>query len=171
MDRPGACLGGEGVTARVIPLLPRRRIEAEILARVYRVLCPQVGPEKALTVIRSAVEGAAEAAGREFAAAAPEGPCLAHFATVLDRWREGNALEIEDLRLRERELSFRVTRCAYAELYRSMGLSGKLAHTLSCSRDAAFARGYHPNLRMDREGTIVEGFGACRFRFLWGGLA
>ncbi|GAB4247878.1 L-2-amino-thiazoline-4-carboxylic acid hydrolase [Deferrisoma sp.] len=156
------------MTAQVIPLLPRRRIEAEMLARVYRVLCPQVGPEKALAVIRSAVEGAAEAAGREFAAAAAEGPCLAHFATVVDRWRQGNALEIEDFRLGERELSFRVTRCAYAELYRSMGLSETLAHTLSCSRDAAFVRGYHPELRMEREGTIVEGHGACRFRFLWG---
>ncbi len=155
--------------AQVIPLLPRRRIEAEMLLRVYRVLCPQVGPDRALAVVSTAVEGAAEAAGREFARQAPEGPSLEHFATVLDRWREGDALDLRDVRLGEEALSFTVTRCRYADLYRSMGLSIPLARALSCGRDAAFARGYHAGLTLERRGTIVEGAAACRFRFVWEG--
>ncbi|WP_025324002.1 L-2-amino-thiazoline-4-carboxylic acid hydrolase [Deferrisoma camini] len=154
---------------RVIPLLPRRRVEAEMLLRVYRVLCPQVGPDRALAVVAAAVEGAAEAAGREFARQAPGGPSLEHFATVLDRWREGDALDVREVRLEEGVLAFTVTRCRYADLYRSMGLSVPLARTLSCGRDAAFARGYHAGLTLERRGTIVEGAAACRFRFVWEG--
>jgi len=153
------------VSATVIPLLARRRIEAEILARVYESLVPRLGEETALEAIGDAVEAAAEAAGRDFAAAAPGGPSLAHFATVLDRWTEGGSLELREVQLAEETLEFAVTRCAYADLYRSLGLPPALGYALSCRRDAAFARGYHPALALDRSATLAEGSPACRFRF------
>ena len=136
--------------AQVIPLLARRRIEAEILSRVFAALSDRVGEDAALEVIGEAVEAAAESAGREFAASAPGAAGLEHFATVIDRWREGRALAVEDVRLSASALSFRVTRCAYADLYRTMGLPPALAGVLSCLRDAAFARGYDRRLRLDQ---------------------
>ncbi len=150
----------------MIPLLARRRIEAEILARVYASLARRLGEEAAQEVIGEAVEAAAEASGRDFAAQAPEGPGLAHFATVLDRWTEGGALELRDVRLAGDTLEFDVTRCAYAELYRSLGLPAALGYALSCRRDAAFARGYLPGLALDRSPTLAEGAPACRFRLV-----
>ncbi len=152
---------------QVIPLLPRRRVEAEILLRVYTALCPRIGTDAALQVIVAAVEASAEAAGREFARQAPGGPSLEHFATVVDRWREGGALDVEGPAIRGNVLELTVTRCAYAELYRSMRLPEALARILSCRRDAAFARGYHPSLRLERSPTLAEGAPACRFRFVW----
>lgn len=151
--------------AQVIPLLARRRIEAEILSRVFAALSERVGEQPALDVIAEAVEAAAGAAGREFAASAPGPAGLEHFATVIDRWREGRALTVEDVRLSGSTLEFRVTRCAYAELYRSMGLPPALAGVLSCRRDAAFARGYDRRLRLDRPETLLDGAPACPFRF------
>ncbi len=151
--------------AQVIPLLARRRIEAEILARVFAALSERVGEQPALEVIAEAVEAAAEAAGRDFAATAPGGTSLAHFSEVIDRWREGRALAVEDVRLSGSALEFRVTRCAYAELYRTMGLPPALARVLSCRRDAAFARGYDRRLRLDRPATLLDGAPACPFRF------
>jgi len=153
------------MSATVIPLLAQRRIEAEILARVFQSLSRRLGKEAALEVIREAVEAAAEAAGSEFATRAGGPPSLAHFAGVLDRWREGQALEIEDVLLTENSLTFGVARCAYLELYRSLGLPPALAYTLSCSRDAAFARGYDPAMGFERSPTLAEGAPACVFRF------
>ncbi len=155
------------MTAEVIPLLPRRRVEAEILSRVFHTLRARVGDEAALEVIRTAVESAAEEAGRAFARQAPGAPTLAHFATVVERWREGNALDVEGPRLSGDVLEFTVTRCGYVELYRSAGLPRELAYALSCARDAAFARGYCAGLRMERSATIAEGSPVCRFRFVW----
>lgn len=157
------------MTGQVIPLLARRRIEAGVLVRVYDALEERIGEEAALQVIGEAVEAAALDAGREFAAGAGGAPSLAHFATVLERWREGEALRIEEVRLTPETLEFRVTRCAYVELYASLGLSPRLAHALSCRRDAAFARGYFPGLAMERSPTLAEGAPACRFCFRWRG--
>jgi len=153
------------VSGTVVPLLARRRIEAEILGRVYRSLAQRVGEETALEVIGEAVEAAAEAAGRDFAAQAEGRPGLEHFATVLDRWCEGRALEVEGVHRSAEALSFQVTRCAYEELYRSLGLPPALAYTLSCRRDAAFARGYDPAMGFERSPTLAEGAPECAFRF------
>ncbi|MHB8766084.1 MAG: L-2-amino-thiazoline-4-carboxylic acid hydrolase, partial [Deferrisomatales bacterium] len=136
--------------------------------RVYDALAARLGGGEAVEVIGAAVEAAAAAAGREFAAGAPDGPSLDHFAQVLDLWQEGGALELEEVRRGGASLSFRVTRCAYAELYHKMGLPPALAATLSCRRDAAFARGYHPGLSLVRSPTLAEGAPACEFRFGWG---
>jgi len=155
------------VTGTVIPLLAQRRIEAEILGKVYRSLTQRVGEETALEVIGEAVEAAAEAAGRDFAAQCGGRPGIAHFATVLDRWREGGALEIEGVQLTADSLEFRVTRCAYVELYRTLGLPSALSYTLSCRRDAAFARGYDSRLALERSPTLAEGAQECVFRFSW----
>ena len=151
-----------------IPLLEQRRIEAGMLAQVYDTLCADQGPDAALRIIRATLERAAEAAGQAFAAKAQGGPCLKHFATVLDLWRGTGALDIEDVRLEGNELTFRVVGCRYAEAYRDMGLPEELVRTLSCVRDEPFARGYSDRLRLDRPETIAAGHPACGFRFIWG---
>ena len=155
------------MSATVVPLLVRRRIEAEILVRIYRSLTGRIGEKATLEAIGEAVEAAARDAGRAFAGDAPDQPSLEHFATVLARWQEGRALAIEEVSATSEELSFVVTRCAYAELYRSLGLPKALAYTLSCRRDASFAAGYAPQLSLERSPTLVEGSEGCRFRFAW----
>lgn len=138
-----------------------------MLAEVYATLLESHGPETALAMVTRTLERAALEAGRAFAAKAEGGPCLKHFATVLDLWRGTGALDIEDVRLTGNELSFKVVRCSYAETYRDMGLPEILVHTLSCVRDAPFARGYFQHLRLERPETIAAGYPACGFRFIW----
>ena len=146
----------------------RRRIEAEILGRVYDSLAPQVGESTALDVICQATASAARDAGRSFAAAAWPEPCLEHFATVVELWRAGGALEIADVSLTKTELKFVVLRCAYLEMYRAMGLGAAMCNALSCVRDAAFVQGYSPHLIMERPFTLAMDEKPCRFRFVWG---
>lgn len=148
--------------------IDRRRIEAEILAEAYATLRKRMPEAEALAVIREATAAAARRAGEAFAASAPDGPSLAHFATVTDLWRAGGALDMENQVPENGELRLVVTRCGYADLYiHDMGLSPELAEALSCSRDAAFAAGYSPRLRMERPGTIAGGAPRCEFLFRW----
>lgn len=149
--------------------IDRRRIEAEILAEVHTALRGRLGEAEALDVIREATGASTHKAGAAFALAAPGGPSLEHFATVVEIWKAGGALDIEGMRLADGVLSFTVTRCSYASLYiDEMGLSNELAEALSCSRDAAFAAGYSPHLGMSRPVTIATGGDSCRFEFRWG---
>ncbi len=138
-----------------------------MLAEVYAVLLERLGREAALAVIEETVARAAREAGRAFAASAPGGPSLAHFASVADLWQAGGALAIADRRQGPDCLSFDVVRCRYAEAYREMGLPEELATRISCLRDHAFVAGYSPNLRLDRPGTIASGAATCPFTFTW----
>lgn len=150
-----------------VTLLSRREIEAAMLAEVYAVLIRRLGSSQALAIIEETVTRAAFAAGQAFAAAAPNGPSLAHFRCVVDLWRRGDALSIEDVRDEPGRLSFTVTRCRYAERYRAMGLPEELASRVSCLRDGAFVAGYSPKLRLNRPATIASGAANCPFTFTW----
>lgn len=153
----------------VLPQIERRRIEAAILKRVYDALCETMSPDQAAAHIERAVAADARAAGAAFAASAPAGPSLAHFATVIARWTEGGALDIRGPELDGNLLTVTVTRCGYAEMYRDMGLPHPLPFLFSCLRDVHFAAGYSPRLTMTRPTTIAEGGAECPFRYEWMG--
>lgn len=155
-----------------VPLIECRRIEAATLVAVYNELLQSKSERFALDTIARTVSALAFAKGRAFAAQAPAqdmggAPSLRHFATIVDVWNGTGALQIENVHQSAHELAFSVTRCAYAELYRSMQVPAALVPVLSCSRDAPFARGYSPHLHFFREQTIAEGAEYCDFLFRW----
>lgn len=144
-----------------------RTAQAGLVARIREALKEHVGPGQADKILTEAITADARAAGAAFAQLAPDKPSLAHFATVLARWQEDDALVLEGVTLTESSLSFSVTRCAYASAYANMGLDPELGYTLSCSRDEPFAQGYSPRLSMRRSDTIMLGAPACLFTFVW----
>jgi hypothetical protein len=149
-------------------MLAARTAQASLAARIFESLGNAVGPDQARAVLRDAVEKDARCAGAAFARLAPQAPSIAHFATVLERWREGGALSIADVTLEGNTLSFAVAHCAYARAYADMGLDPELGFILSCSRDEPFAHGYSPRLSTQRSATIMQGAPACLFTFTWG---
>lgn len=146
-----------------LPILEKRKIEAEILRHVHDTLTERFGPETADAVVAEAVRRSAlEQAGR-FAAAAGS-TSLDSFVAAQELWTRDGALEIA---VRERTAdtyAFDVVRCRYAETYRSMGL-GRIGHLLSCNRDGVFCKGYDPKLRLTRTQTIMQGASHCDFRY------
>ena len=146
-------------------ILETRRIEARILKFVFDAVKEEEGEERARALLSKAIERAAEAAGREMAAKEkPEGPSARAFAAIQRHWRAGGALETRELRLDDDNFEYEVTRCAYAEMYREMGLMD-LGFALSCLRDGSFVRGYAPDLEMERSGAIMLGDKACHFHY------
>jgi hypothetical protein len=148
-------------------MIATRAAQAGLAARIWEVLHEESGPEAADAILAEAIRRDAEAAGASFARLAPDKPSLQHFATVLTRWQEDNALVVKDVVLTESCLSFAVTDCLYARAYADMGLPPELGFILSCSRDEPFAQGYSPCLSMTRSQTIMQGAPACMFTFQW----
>ncbi len=148
-------------------MIAARTAQAGLVARIWNCLQENVGPELAAKILTEAIQADAMAAGQTFARLAPHEPNLEHFATVLERWRQDNALTIADVTLTGSTLSFTVTDCAYARAYSDMGLAPDLGFILSCTRDEPFAKGYSPCLSMRRSPTIMQGHPCCQFTFTW----
>lgn len=147
-------------------LITRRLIEAELYGQLYETMSEKLGKEEALKIIAENLQKSAYAAGQGFAAMVDE-PNLAHFATMVEVWKKGDAIEVADISLEDNLLSIKVVRCSYQESYRSMGLSEDLCRMLSCCRDEPFAHGYSDKLRMIRKTTLAEGGDCCPFEFYW----
>lgn len=147
-------------------ILERRRIEAEILKPVYEEMAARLGDAVAQEILGAAITKAALAAASAFAASEPDGTSLKSFADLQPLWTRDDALRIDVKRQDDTHFDYDVTRCRYAEMYRSMGL-GHIGHLLSCNRDAAFCTGYDPRITMERTQTIMEGAEHCDFRYIF----
>ena len=148
-----------------IPTLIKRRLQAAVIKPIYEEMVTELGDEKAQSILGNAIRKAAIEEAGEFAGKAPGGKTsLRSFIDLFELWTAGGALEIEVLEESEACFSFDVTRCQYAETYREMGME-QIGHLLSCNRDASFCEGYDPNIKLDRQQTIMNGADRCTFRY------
>ena len=146
-----------------LSLIHQREVEAKIVGPLIRAFAAEIGDERALTIVRAVISDLARNSGADLAASLGDAS-LDAFATALDRWKEGNALEIDVLESSAERLSFNVTRCRYAEMYRSLGVAD-LGASLSCQRDFALIEGFNTEISLERTQTLMEGASHCDFRF------
>jgi hypothetical protein len=146
-----------------LTLLQRREIEARIAGPLIHGFIETIGRDTALEVVRRVISDLARQGGADLATRLGDAS-LPTFAQALDLWREGGALEIDLLEQSAERLSFNVTRCRYAEMYRALGLD-ELGGSLSCQRDFALVEGFNPAIELERTQTLMEGAAYCDFRF------
>ena len=148
-----------------LPVLLKRRLQAQVIGPIHAEMVAAFGKEKADAILDAAIRKAAIAEGKSFAAKAPGGETsMADFIKLYDLWTADGALEIEVLEATDTTFNFDVVRCKYAETYREMGL-GKIGHLMSCNRDGTFCEGYDPNIKLERQHTIMAGSPRCTFRY------
>lgn len=148
-----------------MPILTRRRIEAEFARGLFAEMQAALGEATAKRILTAAVVKMARAGAARLAREAPGGvPSLDSFRAIQHLWTAGDALRTEVLASTPTAFDFNVTRCRYAEMYREMGLA-ELGAILSCNRDGAFCEGYHPRLRLTRTQTLMDGASHCDFRY------
>ncbi len=152
-----------GVENRKLPLLEQREIEARIVGPLVRAFEREIGEERTLAIVAEVISRLARESGADLARLLGE-QTLEVFAQSLDRWRENGALELDLLEQSPTRLSFNVTRCRYAEMYRALGLAD-LGASLSCCRDYTLAQGFNPAIELTRTQTIMQGAPFCDFRF------
>jgi len=146
-----------------LTLLQQREIEAQIVGPLIRAFAAELGDARTLELVRGVISELARQSGAGLARTLGEATLTA-FSQSLDRWKEGGALEIDVLEQSPERLSFNVTRCRYAEMYRDLGL-GDLGSSLSCQRDFSLVEGFNPAITLTRTQTLMEGAPFCDFRF------
>jgi predicted metal-dependent enzyme (double-stranded beta helix superfamily) len=149
-----------------VGVLTRREVEARILAPIVDALGREFGRERVIEVVRRAIVETAREQGRQMAARRRDAS-LSAFADTLEAWTRDDALRLRVLERSGERLSFDVTRCRYAELYRALGIP-ELGAVLSCNRDFALIEGFNPDVALTRTQTIMQGATHCDFRYVAG---
>lgn len=147
-----------------LPMLERRRIEAQILKHVYDALLTSQGKAVAEKTITDAVRASAVEQAQALAAEVGGNTSMQTFIDRQSLWTKGGALDVDIKEKSDTTYSFNVTRCGYAEMYREMGL-GDIGHLLSCHRDGTFCEGYDTRLKLTRTQTIMQGAPHCDFSY------
>ena len=150
-------------TLNEIGVLKRREIEARIIGPIIEALSKEFDRERVIEIVGETIVGIARQQGAERRARTGDNSLLA-FGSSSSDYSKGNALEVEVLEQTEDRYSFNVTRCQYAEMYRSLGLL-ELGSVLSCNRDYSAVEGFNPDIKLVREQTIMKGAPACTFRY------
>jgi hypothetical protein len=143
----------------------QRQIEAQLLKPVIEGLSSVYDEDEVIKNIRGSIEKIAFENGRKFKEEQKDNSLL----TYAGNWKklaEGDSLTIEDFKLSDSKLTFRITRCQYAEFYKQLK-STKLGETLSCCRDQAFLNGFSDNIEMVRSKSILDGNPSCDFEFTY----
>ncbi len=144
-----------------ISILAQRRIEANLIKALLPALEREMGHEKTKSILTQVIIEAARAKGRELRTGCANDD-LHTFAETWEPWLRGDTLDMDIIALTENEYRFNVTRCAYAEMYREMGLED-LGFILSCNRDASLVEGFSNRITFERTQTLMEGASHCDF--------
>jgi hypothetical protein len=152
-----------GADLSQIGILARREIEARILAPVVKELFRELGRERTLAIVEPIIISLAREAGSQLGKIVG-GNSLDHFMKGFPMWTREDPLMVQVLEQNAKKVSFNVTRCRYAEMYRELGI-GDLGVLLSCNRDGALIQGFNPKIKFTRTQTIMEGAPLCDFRF------
>jgi hypothetical protein len=152
-----------------VGVLTRREIEARILEPFLAAVSEELGEEKARELLARVVVDAARASGRDMREEAGSDG-LEAFADRWEPWFRGGALEIDEIDRSGDSWRFDVTRCRYAELYRSLGMAD-LGVVLSCNRDAALIEGWGDDVTLERTTTLMQGGDRCDFWYRRSGSA
>lgn len=151
------------VELNAIGVLKRRTIEARILAPVIKAMAAEFGADRVHAVLGRVIVEIAKSQGAAMAARC-DGNSPADLAGTLDQWKADGALEMDVLEESDEKLSYNVTRCRYAEMYRELGIP-ELGAILSCGRDAALIEGFNPKVQLTRTQTLLGGASHCDFRY------
>ena len=77
-----------------------------------------------------------------------------------------HVLEAEILESTPRKHKMRVTKCLFAEAFRSMGVP-ELGYIWECNNDFVMTEAGDPRARLQRPTTLMEGHDCCDFTWYW----
>ena len=144
-------------------VIDRRQVEAMILGPILRAFQEEIGVARTNEIAREAITKLAREQGAQFAKGIGANG-LEDYASSKDAWRRHGALEIDIIESSPTRYSFDVTRCKYAEMYKSLGY-GDLGDIFSCTRDFEFCNGFNSEVKLKRTQTIMQGASHCDFRY------
>ena len=148
-----------------VSLLDKTRMQAQVLVPVLRALRAELGKDKAEAIVTQALRDWSK---QLFAAIGDgiEGSPRRKWATIQDPWGEvsGREVEVTVLRQDKEALDMDVTRCRFADFFRSLG-EPELGALLICQADFDIAAAGKGEVSLERAQTIMQGAPSCTFRY------
>lgn len=148
-----------------IPLFDEVKLQAQALVPVLRALRTELGKDKADALVRQPlrdwVRGVYHAIGER-----KTGDARQKWEGVWDelRPRIGDDVNREFIRDDNEAREYNVTRCKYAEFFKSLG-EPELGEILLCDFDFYIAEIGAPTVELTRTQTIMQGAAYCDFRY------
>ena len=143
--------------------IEKRAIEASAIAPIIQAVAQRIGKEEALAILQEVNEKEAFQRGKSIRNRLGH-TGIPELVEDVATWGIGGELEMEVLEQTSKTYHFNITRCPYYEKYRELGFT-EYGVAFSCCRDKPFARGFHPELTLERSQTIMEGADYCDFRY------
>lgn len=143
------------------------KAQAMVLVPIVRELEKRLGKDEAQRLVHDAIGDTFHDFGRqmnELTKEGREGDFGEQAVATAELFSEGDALEIEIHEKTEKNLKFDVTKCKYAELYKSLN-APELGFLFACNQDYPFQNGMGDELVMNRPQTIMEGYSRCKFNW------
>ncbi|MGD9880656.1 MAG: L-2-amino-thiazoline-4-carboxylic acid hydrolase [Reyranella sp.] len=152
-------------TAR-ISLLDEVKLQAEVILPVLRALRAELGRSRADAIVGDALRQWARALYHRIGESKPGMPREKWDAVWAEdmRPRIGAAVDREMLRDDGTVREYNVTRCQYAEFFKSLG-EPELGGILLCDSDFHIAEIGGANVEFRRTQTIMQGAPYCDFRY------
>ena len=148
-----------------VSLLDKTRMLAHVLVPVLRGLLAELGHVKADTIVKQALRDWSK---QLFAAIGDsiDGSPRRRWATINSVFSEvsGKEVEVNILRHDKEALDIDVTRCRFAEFFRSLG-EPELGALLICEADFDIASVGEGDVSLERAQTIMQGAPSCTFRY------
>ncbi len=66
----------------------------------------------------------------------------------------------------EKAFGLRVTECLIAETFHAAGVGGEIGHAAVCNMDYYWPTAFNPNLKMERNRTLMQGHDHCNHRYV-----
>lgn len=142
--------------------LLRREIQTPLVAALIKGYEENIGQEKARKIAQAVIDRDAALSGRTLAKDYSGNTLAVMLDIVQNYWAKDGTMIIENINLDETTLSFDVTRCGYADMYKRLGLQ-EYGYLMSCSRDYTFMDGFNPDIKLERTKTIMQGDAICDF--------
>jgi predicted ArsR family transcriptional regulator len=144
-----------------LALIDRTKVQAELLVPVVDAMAAVIGRAAALDVVRDALRPAAQADARRLRS--ERGSSAAALMAQFEGSGTGDSVSIEWHELTDDAARLDVTRCEFAEFFRSID-QADLGRVLVCEGDRWFADALG-DVDFERTGTLMDGADRCDFRY------
>jgi len=67
----------------------------------------------------------------------------------------------------DEKLKFKITECLWAEAMKKLEFDGEKGYKICCDADYAMAKAFHPNVKLTRDKTIMQGDECCNHCYEW----
>ncbi len=150
-----------------LTLSERQQLERENreFIRFIKTLQEELGEEEIIRLLNIYSADFGRAIGEMQAERMPD----TSFQTFVSQFRPprySSILTHEVVEDTEKAFGLRVTECCIAETFQAAGLGGAIGHAAVCNMDYYWPTAFNPNLKMERNRTLMQGHDHCNHRYV-----